>query len=143
MKSWATIGIAGLTWLLLCGCGGGKGGGNLSLTIDCENLGGLPTSSGTMDGYFTFGGSSRYPLSIDLTIANRTFSGQARIQDSQNQYTGTCSGSWNTAGNLTGSCSLSGPTTLKIQLSGSLGQNGGCGDWSGSTFQQGVWRIGR
>lgn len=127
---------------LLGGCGGNTQG-NTSLEIDCSKLGGLPTTSGTMNGYFTFGGTSRYPLSIDLKIDQRTFSGTARIQDSTSSYSGTCSGSWTTAGALSGTCTLSGTTTLSIKLSGTIGESGGCGTWSNQAFQDGEWRLGR
>lgn len=131
-----------LGWLCLAGCEADESSfGDLGAQVDCDNLGALPSASQSMNGYFTFGTEKRFPLSVEADAEQRTFHGQARIEDAQQSFAGPCDGSWDDAGVLTGSCALQGSFLLNVTLEGRLGERGGCGTWDNDVGQSGDWVV--
>jgi len=112
----------------------------------CSNLGDLPVEGGTMSGYFDFGGSEAFPLSLQLEADNSQFSGTLNFSDNSQSYSGNCSGYWEENGFLFGNCGATGDsdgTQITIELFGNIGNNAACGTWDNQFDQSGdfwVWR---
>lgn len=130
-----------LAWML-SGCSDYGTARILGAEVECGRLGSPPVSIHYLQGYFTFGGDARYPLDLSLTPDTMSFTGQARIRDGEEEFTGLCGGRWDALGAMEGKCMLSGSSSvLDIDLGGSVGEKGGCGTWNNTAGQAGDWRL--
>ena len=111
------------------------------LSVDCSDLGTMLTESATMSGTFDFGSGGRFPLSVDLDVSSMSFEGQTSFNDASQHFEGTCTGTMDTSGALTGHCLFVGDFELDVDFNGRVGINGGCGTWVNEADQAGQWQV--
>lgn len=112
----------------------------------CNNLGELPVASGTVSGFFDFSGDAVFPITFELDADNLEYTGSLSFSDSSQSYSGDCFGDWDENGFLYGQCGAVGEsdgTLVDIDLFGTIGNNGACGNWSNQFSQTGDFWLAR